>query len=125
MSSHRTERINSVIQQEISEALRRDVKDPRLDSSVIITSVETAPDMRHAKVFVSSFSTAEKREILEALASASGFLRRELGEKLRLRHIPELAFEWDNSIERGSHILELLDKVSGETQETGNEEQSK
>ncbi len=120
MSSHRIERVNSLIRQEISEILQREVKDPRLGSSVCITAVETAPDMRHAKVFVSSLATSEdKKEILEALASASGFLRRELADKLRLRHIPDLTFEWDSSIERGAHLLELIDKVSSESEQQG------
>jgi ribosome-binding factor A len=119
MASHRIERVNSLMRQEISEILQRDVKDPRLGSSVIVTVVQTAQDMRHARVFVSRLvnSEDEKRETLEALASAAGFLRRELAEKLRLRHIPDLSFEWDDSIEHGAHLLDLLDKVSEESKE--------
>ena len=118
MSFHRIERVNSLMRQELSELLQREVKDPRLSSSVIVTGVETAPDMRHARVFVSRIvnTEEEKRETLEALDSAAGFLRRELAEKLRLRHIPDLTFEWDNSIERGAHLLDLLDKVAGESE---------
>ncbi len=125
MSFHRIERVNSLMRQELSELLQREVKDPRLSSSVIVTGVETAPDMRHARVFVSRIvkTEEEKRETLEALDSAAGFLRRELAEKLRLRHIPDLTFEWDNSIERGAHLLELIDKVAEESekQEKGKE----
>lgn len=119
MPFHRIERVNSLMRQELSELLQRECKDPRLGSSVIVTGVETAPDMRHAKVFVSRLvnSEEEKRETLEALVSASGFLRRELAEKLRLRHIPNLTFEWDDSIERGAYLLDLLDKVSEESKE--------
>ena len=118
MSTHRIERVNSLIRQEISELLQREVKDPRLGSSVTISSVETAQDMRHAKIYVSRFGTEEeKRETLEALKSASGYLRRELSERLRLRHIPELTFAWDTSIERGARLLELIDKVSEEKEE--------
>jgi ribosome-binding factor A len=117
MPTHRIERVNSMMRQEISEILQRDVKDPRLGSSVIVTLVETTPDMRHANVFVSRLVNTEdeKRETLEALASAAGFLRRELADKLRLRHIPDLTFEWDDSIEHGAHLLDLLDKVSEES----------
>jgi ribosome-binding factor A len=126
MSFHRIERVNSLMRHELSELLQREVKDPRLSSSVIVTGVETAPDMRHARVFVSHIVKAEeeKRETLEALDSAAGFLRRELAEKLRLRHIPDLTFEWDDSIERGAHLLELIDKVSEESKkkEKGKEE---
>ncbi len=125
MSFHRIERVNSLMRQELSELLQREVKDPRLSSSVIVTGVETAPDMRHARVFVSRIvkTEEEKRETLEALDSAAGVLRRELAEKLRLRHIPDLTFEWDDSIERGAHLLELIDKVAEESekQEKGKE----
>jgi ribosome-binding factor A len=120
MPFHRIERVNSLIQREISELLQRECKDPRLGSSVTITMVETAPDMRHARVFVSRIisSDEEKQETLKALDSASGFLRRELAEKLRLRHIPDLSFEWDDSMERGAHLLDLLDKVSEQSKES-------
>ena len=126
MPFHRIERVNSLMRQELSELLQRECKDPRLGSSVIITLVETAPDMRHAKVFVSRLvnSEEEKRETLEALVSASGFLRRELAEKLRLRHIPDLTFEWDDSMERGAHLLDLLDKVSEQSKEPEKEEKT-
>lgn len=114
------------MREELSGLLQRECKDPRLGSSVIITTVETAPDMRHAKVFVSRIvnSEEEKRETLEALVSASGFLRRELAEKLRLRHIPDLTFEWDDSMERGSHLLDLLDKVSEQSIEQEKEDKT-
>lgn len=125
--THRIERVNSLMRQELSELLQREVKDPRLGSSVIVTGVETAPDMRHAKIFVSRLlgTEEEKRETLAALVSASGFLKRELAEKLRLRHIPDLTFEWDDSIERGAHLLELIDKVSGESAEKNKGEETK
>ncbi len=112
--TYRIERVNSLMREEISELLRREVKDPRLGDFVAVTEVATAPDMRHARVFVSSLSSAgkEREEMLSALNSASGFLRHELARKLRLRHIPELIFEWDDSIERGSRLLRLIDRVS-------------
>ncbi len=117
MASHRIERVNSLMRQEISEILQREIKDPRLATSVTITGVETAPDMRHAKIYVSRIvrSEEEKKETLKALESAAGFVRRELADKLRLRHIPDLTFEWDSSIERGAHLLDLLDKVAEES----------
>ena len=83
MASHRIERVNSLMREELSGLLQRECIDPRLGSSVIITGVETAQDMRHARVFISRLVNTEdeKRETLEALVSASGFLRRELAEK--------------------------------------------
>ena len=104
--THRIERVNNLIRQEISELLQRQVKDPRLGSFIAILEVSTSPDLKYAKIFVSRIgSEAEKKEILSALAAASGFFRNELARRLRLRRIPELSFQWDDSIERGSHLL--------------------
>ncbi len=111
--TRRIMQVNTLIRHEISELLQRQVKDPRLGTFIAITEVSTSPDLRHAKIFVSGIcSEAEKAETMSALASASGFLRRELRGRLRLRRIPELFFEWDNSIERGAHIQELIDRVT-------------
>lgn len=111
--THRIERVNSLIRQEISELLQRQVKDPRLDNFVAVTEVSTSPDLRHAKIFVSHIgSEKEKQETLSALAAASGFFRNELARHLKLRRIPELSFQWDDSIERGVHLLQLIDRVS-------------
>ena len=117
--THRIERVNSLIRQEISELLQRQVKDPRLGNFVTVTEVMTAPDMKHARVLVSRLcdpenEAKEKEEVLLALASASPFLRRELGKNLRLRHIPELTFEWDSTIEQGDHLLSLINQVREE-----------
>ena len=114
--AHRIERVNSLLRQEISELLQRQVKDPRLNTLVTITSVSTSPDLRHAKVSVSRIgSEEEKQETLSVLAAASGFFRNELAKRLRLRHIPELSFQWDDSIERGDYLLQLIDEVSSDS----------
>ena len=113
--SRRRERINDLLREEISELLQRQLRDPRLDSLMSITSVEISLDLKHAKVFVSVMDSEErKREALQALESASGFLRRELKKRLSLRYIPSLIFERDDSIERGAHLLELIRKVAPE-----------
>ncbi len=113
---HRIERVNSLIRQEISELLQRQVKDPRLGNFVAVTDVSTSPDLRHAKVFVSRIgSEEEKQETLSVLAAASGFFRNELAKRLRLRHIPELNFQWDDSIEQGDYLLQLIDEVSSDS----------
>ena len=110
--AHRIERVNSLIRQEVSELLRRQVKDPRLGSFITVTEVSTSPDFKYARVFVSRIASEEKKkETLEGLAAASGFLRKELAKRLELRRIPELNFQWDDSIERGNHILTLIDSV--------------
>ena len=111
--AHRIERVNSLIRQEISQLLQRQVKDPRLGNFVAVTEVSLSPDLRYAKVFVSCIgSEEEKQATLSGLAAASGFLRNQLAKRLRLRRVPELSFQWDDSIERGAHLLQLIDEVS-------------
>ncbi len=116
------ERVNSLIRQEMSELLQRQVKDPRLGNFISITAVSTSPDMKHAKVYVSCVQGEEDRqEILSVLASAAGFFRRELAGHLRLRRVPELTFQWDDSIERGDQVLRLIDQVTLEEDLTDTE----
>ena len=111
--THRIERVNNLIRQEVCELLQRQVKDPRLGDFVVVTGVFTSSDLKHAKIFVSQIgSKQEKQETLSALEAASGFFRNELSRRLKLRRIPELSFQWDDSIERGTHLLELIDKVT-------------
>jgi len=113
--TYRIERVNSLLRQEIKELLQRQVKDPRLDRFVAVTEVSTSPDLRHAKIFISCMgSDQEIQETLSVLTAASGFLRNELSRRLRLRRIPELSFQWDASIERGDHLLRLIDQVSAD-----------
>lgn len=124
--SHRIKQVNKLIRRELSDLLQRQVKDPRLDSFVAVTEVSTSTDLRHAKVFVSHLgSEAEKQEILRVLGSASGFLRKELARHLKMRRIPELSFYWDDSLERGDHILKLIDQVTKDSTATQPEEQAK
>jgi ribosome-binding factor A len=114
--AHRIERVNQLIRREISELLQRQVKDPRLGNFVAITEVSTSPDLRYAKVFVSFMgSEGEKQETLKGLMAATGFFRNQLARRLRLRRIPELSFHWDDSIERGAHLLQLIDEVSSDS----------
>ena len=111
--AHRIERVNSLIRQEISQLLQRQVKDPRLGNFIAVTEVSTSPDLKYAKVFVSRIgSREENQEMLNVLASASGFFRNELAKRLKLRRIPELSFKEDDSIERGDRLLRLIDKVN-------------
>jgi ribosome-binding factor A len=111
--AHRMERLNTQMQREISELILRELRDPRLDEFVSVTEVSISPDLRYAKVFVSSMGGQQKKEhILEALGSAAGFLRSELAKKIRIRRMPELHFQWDNSIEKGDRILRLIDEVT-------------
>ena len=115
MPSHHIERVNTLIQREASKLIQNVLRDPRLGEFISVTEVSVSPDMRFAKIYVSCLSGEEKKQqILTALGSASGFMRSELAKIVRLRHMPELLFEWDNSIEKGDRILRLIDKVSKE-----------
>ena len=111
--SYRIERVNQLIRQELSELLLRQIKDPRLGNFLSINSVETAPDLKHAKVYVSCICTdEEKKEIMTSLGSASGFLHNELTKRIRIRYVPALSFIWDDSIERATHLMTIIDKAN-------------
>ena len=113
--THRIEKVNELIRGEISQLLLRETKDPRLSGYISINSVATTPDLRHARVFVSCVCEEEKKkEILDALSHSSGFFRSEMAKRLTMRRVPELHFTWDKSIEYGSHLIELIDKVAAE-----------
>ena len=116
--AHRIERINHLLREETSSLLRTKVKDPRLNHPFSVTEVTTSADLSYARVFVSGLMTdEEKKQTLEGLKSASGFLRSELARNLKLRQMPKLNFEWDSSIERGARILEIIEQLSSD-QET-------
>jgi ribosome-binding factor A len=109
--SQRTERIDELLRQEIGEILRREVADPRIGFATI-TSVETSPDLHHARVWVSVIGLhAEREATVAALGRAMPFVRRELGSRLRLRRIPELQVRLDESAERGTRVLQLLKEL--------------
>ena len=102
--------INEEIQRELSSLIRT-VKDPRVHGLVSITAVDTTPDLRYAKIFVSVLDKSDVKEVVKGLRSAGGYLRRELGRSLQLRYTPELTFVADDSIAEGAHILELIEKL--------------
>ena len=113
--AHRLERLNSLLRQEISELLHRQVKDPRLGSFISVTSVEISPDLSFAKVNISRFGTEEeKQSTIDALNAAAGFFRHELGDRMKTRKIPELSFRIDNTIEKADHVLRLMDRLQAE-----------
>ena len=110
MASNRLGRINEEIQRELSSLIRT-VKDPRVHGLVSITAVDTTPDLRYAKIFVSVLDKSDVKEVVKGLRSAGGYLRRELGRSLQLRYTPELTLVADDSIAEGAHILELIEKL--------------
>ena len=107
MASNRIGRINEEIQRELA-ALIPCVKDPRVTGMISVTAVETTPDLRWAKVYVSMLDKSSAAQVVKGLKSAAGYLRRELGRALNLRYTPELLFVEDDSIDKGAHILEML-----------------
>src|SRR5690349_10731469 len=113
----RTDRIDQLLREEISRLVTEEVADPRVGFATV-TRVETTPDLRHAKVWVSVIGQpAERRETVAALGRAMPFIRRELGKTLRLKRIPDLHVELDDTAERGTRVLHLLDELeSGKTE---------
>ncbi|KEI10400.1 ribosome-binding factor A [Clostridium sp. K25] len=114
MAKYRLGRINEEVRKEISNIIRDDIHDPRLTAMVSVTRVEVTNDLRYAKVFISIFgSDNSKEETLEALKSSAGFIRREVGHRVKLRYTPEIVLELDESIEHGMHINDLLSNLKG------------
>jgi ribosome-binding factor A len=111
--------VADLIREEISDLLRKDVDDPRLQTGALIsvTDVEISDDLRNAKVFISVMGSAEdKKGVFAALDHAAGFLRRELGSRLNMRYVPEIRFFSDESIERGARVDQLLHSLAGDSQ---------
>jgi len=115
---HRQEKLGEQIAIEVSDLLRTRVKDPRVGFASV-THVEVSGDLRHAKIFVSVMGEPdEKKQTIEALHHATGFLRRELAGRLTVRFMPEIVFRLDNSIEQGAHVLGLIRKLEIQENET-------
>ena len=107
MASNRIGRINEEIQRELSSLIPT-VKDPRVTGMISVTAVDTTPDLKYAKIYISVLDKNNCEQVLKGLKSAAGYLRRELGHTLSLRSTPELSFIRDDSIDQGAHILEML-----------------
>jgi ribosome-binding factor A len=112
--SRRSERTSKLIQREISGLLEREVNDPRLIKLISVTEVTLSPDLKYAKVFVSTLSSEinNKEEMLAGFNKASGFLRKELASHLKLKYTPQLSFHYDDSIERGAKLLKLIGELT-------------
>ncbi|HRQ58585.1 MAG TPA: 30S ribosome-binding factor RbfA [Azoarcus taiwanensis] len=122
----RSQRVTEQIKRELAELLRLEVKDPRI-GLITLTDVEISPDYAHAKVFFTSMQGEEGLdEILRGLRRASGFLRRELGRRVRIHTTPELHFHYDASVEQGSRLSRLIDDVvrEDEARSSRNESES-
>ena len=114
-SNHRHERVGEEIAHEINAMLAGELKDPRLEVSVVASEVRVQPDMKHARVFISvKGSSKEQNDAIKALEHAAGYIRRELVERLQLRRVPELHFTLDVSQEQAERIENLLKQVKKE-----------
>jgi ribosome-binding factor A len=108
--TERMRRVNESVRQVLAEAIP-DLKDPRI-GIVTVTGVDTAPDLRHATVFVSVLGSARKRKAgLQGLEAAHGLLQGRLARELRLKRTPQLTFEYDPSVERGVRMSRLIDEL--------------
>ncbi len=111
MASNRINRINEEIQKELSSLLRT-IKDPRVqDTMISITRVETTPDLRYTKVYVSFLQEDRADDAMKGLKSAAGYLRRQLGSNLKLRYAPEIVWALDDSITYGARMLRLINSL--------------
>jgi ribosome-binding factor A len=117
MPGRRPERVAEQIREEASQIILGDMRDPRVEM-VTVTYVKVTPDLRHAKVYITSMGTDEEaRESLAALNSAAGFIRRELGSALKLRHTPELHFVYDYAGDSAARIEQILKEESEKLRE--------
>ena len=115
-TNRRISRVAELIKREVSQMLLHGIKDDRVGTGMVsVTFVDVSGDLQHAKVYVSIYGTEEaKSETMAGLKSATGFVRSELGSRVRLRRTPEVVFIEDDSIERGTKVLSLLNKLEGE-----------
>ena len=113
-TQQRVERVREAIKQETSDIIRK-MKDPRV-SFVTVTDAEVSRDLRHVKIFVSVLGDEEaKKAAMEGLERATGYIHSEIGQRIRLRHTPEILFRLDESIERGARISQLLKELREES----------
>ena len=117
-TNRRISRVSELIKREVSQMLLQDIKDDRVGAGMVsVTDVDVSGDLQHAKIFVSIYGSEQARaETMAGLKSATGYIRSELGHRVRLRRTPEVIFLEDRSLERGTRVLSLLNQLSQERQ---------
>lgn len=114
----RADRVAEQIRRDLAELLSREVKDPRI-GMISLTAVELSPDYSHAKVFFTALGPEDRRaEIIAGLQAAAGFLRREIGKRVRIHTTPQLHFQYDESVARGADLSQLIDKAAAISRQT-------
>ncbi len=111
MSRGRPRKVADLIQRELSDLLRREVRDPGI-GMITITSVDVSPDLSHAKVFFTLLDAAQRPSTEKALHRAAGYLRSQIAHRIKLYTAPELRFEYDESVERGDRLSQLIDDAN-------------
>ena len=123
MSYQRIDRISEEVRREVDAIIREELGDPRIGGTFSITRAEVTGDLRYAKIYVSVLEDERRDDLMEALKSAKGFIRRALGKRMIIRYTPELIFVSDRNIAYGVHIAKVLaDTIKPEDQENGREE---
>jgi ribosome-binding factor A len=119
----RPEKVAHLMRREVADILETKLRDPRLGRAVTVTDVEVTHDLSFAKIYVTVLGTeAERKTTLEALGHATGFVRREIGQRLELREVPEIRFLYDDSLDKGGRVEDLLRRLErGEPVEGGEE----
>lgn len=111
-NSNRMNKINEELKKVIGSVINNQLKNPRLTGLISVTKVQTTPDLRYARVYISMFNEKSKKETLSILKRSAGFVRSEVARKVNLRMTPELVFLLDDSMEYGSRIDEILSKIT-------------
>ena len=111
MARRRAQRAGRLIQEEISKIIQRELKDPRI-GFVTVTGVDVTDDLRYVKVFITVLKRENKGKTLKGLERAKGFIRREIGQRIKMRFTPEIEFRFDEAVEHGAHIEEILRKIA-------------
>ena len=111
--SVKIDRLNNIIMKEVSKILAREVKDEDI-KFVTVTAVKTTSDLSYSKIYVTVLNDARRNETMKALKKAQGFIRKELAGRIEIRHVPELEFVYDESIEYGKHIEDIIKEIHEE-----------
>lgn len=125
-TDRRVSRVSELVKREVSQMLLHGIKDDRVGAGMVsVTDVDVSGDLQHAKIYVSIYGTEEaKAETMAGLKSATGYVRSELGQRVRLRRTPEVVFIEDRSIERGTRVLSLLNQLNDRNDQVDEDEES-
>lgn len=117
MTVQRSERVKEQLKKEIGYIIQNNIKDPRL-GMVTVTDAEISADLRNAKIFISVYGSEEEKKLtMQILNKANGFIRSEIGKRIRMKHVPELLIRFDETIEKSNRIQELLHQIEAEKHE--------